>query len=266
MLMIADDTYRIVLGQDEMYRAACDTIFMERPADRLKQAREARGYPSPTEAAQAFGWPDVTYRAHENGGRGIKPAVAERYAKAFRVKASWILLGDGEPPDADSSPSRSAGYRAEPNAIPLGPAALPERHGPRDIEELGITVGGFGSDDDAFELNGQVIDMVKRPTGILDRKDVFALRVSNDSMAPKYEDGERVYVEKRKPAVRDYVVIELKPTSEDRPGKSFIKRLVSANAARVIVEQFNPAGRLEFDTNEIKQMLRVIPDRELRGE
>jgi phage repressor protein C with HTH and peptisase S24 domain len=85
-------------------------------------------------------------------------------------------------------------------------------------------------------------------------------------MAPKYEDGERVYVEKRKPAIRDYVVIELKPAEDGRPGKSFIKRLVSMNSGRVTVEQFNPAGRLEFDANAIKQILRVIPERELRGE
>jgi phage repressor protein C with HTH and peptisase S24 domain len=245
---------------------------MDTPADRLRNARELRGFPTPTEAAQAFGWNEVTYRAHENGGRGIKQPVAEKYASAFRVKAGWILFGDGEAPGGGDGhgvaprPASPRGYLAEPNVVFEGQAALPKTHGPSDIQELGITVGGFASDDDAFEMNGQVIDMVKRPIGILDRKDVFALRVSNDSMAPKYEDGERVYVEKRKPAIRDYVVIELKPTEDGRPGKSFIKRLVSMNSGRVTVEQFNPAGRLEFDANAIKQILRVIPERELRGE
>ena len=37
-------------------------------------------------------------------------------------------------------------------------------------------------------------------------------------------------------------------------------------SGRVTVEQFNPAGRLEFDASAIKQILRVIPERELRGE
>ena len=76
----------------------------------------------------------------------------------------------------------------------------------------------------------------------------------------------RIYVEKRKPAIRDYVVIELKPTSDGAPLKSFIKRLVSITPQLVTVEQFNPRGLLEFDPREINQMLRVIPDPELRGE
>lgn len=184
-------------------------------------------------------------------------------SRVLQTSPEWLAAGDGA---EDVPATEPVGYRVEPNAIFEGPATLPPRDGPRDIQELGITVGGFGDDDDAFELNGQVIDMVKRPYGILNRQGVFALRVSNDSMAPKYEDGDRVYVEQRKPAIRDYVVIELKPTADDRPGKSFIKRLVATNSQMVTVEQFNPRGRLEFETREIKQMLRVIPESELRGE
>lgn len=268
-LMIGDDTYRIASGQDEMYRARCDVVGMERPADRLRKAREMRGFANPTDAAQAFGWPEVTYRAHENGGRGIKPAVAERYAKALRVKASWILLGDGDQPSADDikpTPAAPAatGYRVEPNATFEGEVRLPVR-GPRDVQELGVTVGGLGDDDSAFEFNGQVIDLVPRPPGIANRTGVFALRVGNTSMSPKFEDGERVYVEPRKPAIGDYVVIELNPYEEGRAGKSFIKRLVAMNSGRVTVEQFNPRGRLEFGRDEIKQILRVIPVNELLG-
>ena len=137
---------------------------------------------------------------------------------------------------------------------------------PRDVPEMGSTVGGFGKDDSAFEMNGEIVDFAPRPPGITHRKNVFCLRVSNDSMAPRYEDGDRIYVEKRKPAIRDYVVIELKPTSDGAPLKSFTKRLVSITPQLVTVEQFNPRGLLEFDPREINQMLRVIPDPELRGE
>lgn len=232
-----------------------------------------RGFESPTDAAQAFGWPEVTYRAHENGGRGIKPTVAERYAKALRVKASWILLGDGDGPSVDDpplapvpgpAPTAASGYRVEPNATFEGEVRLPLK-GPRDIEELGITVGGMGDDDSAFAFNGQVIDIVPRPPGIANRRGVFALRVGNTSMVPKFEDGERVYVEPRKPAIGDYVVIELKATADGQPGKSFIKRLVAMNSARIEVEQFNPRGRLEFSRDEVHQILRVIPIGELLG-
>ena len=127
-------------------------------------------------------------------------------------------------------------------------------------------MGGDGKDDSAFELNGQIVDYVRRPYGILNRKDVFCLRVVNDSMSPRFEDGDRIYCEKRKPILRDYIVVELKPEAEGRPGKSFIKRLVAQNSSFITVEQFNPEGDLNFSRNEIKEVFRVIPERELRGE
>jgi phage repressor protein C with HTH and peptisase S24 domain len=235
--------------------------------DWLKQALKDSG----------MGQAELARRLTAQLGRSIDRAAVNKMASGKRsisadelVSIASILKVDapsGSITDARTDQDGpSEGYRVDENVVYEGPATLPPRDGPRDIQELGITVGGFGDDDDAFELNGQVIDMVKRPYGILNRQGVFALRVSNDSMAPKYEDGDRVYVEKRKPAIRDYVVIELKPTAENRPGKSFIKRLVSANSEVVVVEQFNPRGRLEFETREIKQTLRVIPEKELRGE
>lgn len=63
--------------------------------DRLKQARIDAGYETAQDAADAYGWNAVTYRAHEAGDRGIKKSVAERYAKAFRVPFEWLFLGRG---------------------------------------------------------------------------------------------------------------------------------------------------------------------------
>ncbi|MCT4470647.1 helix-turn-helix domain-containing protein [Bosea spartocytisi] len=147
-----------------------------------------------------------------------------------------------------------------------GPFRRPRVTGPHDIEELGVTMGGDGEDDAAFEMNGQVIDRVKRPIGILDRKNVYALRVTNTSMWPRFKHGVRVYIEDRPPAIEDHVVIELKPTEEGRPGKSFIKLLTAIDSRKITVEQYNPRGILEFGRHEIKKVWRVIPDEELRGD
>lgn len=63
------------------------------PFERLQQARKKAGFIGPTEAAEAYGWRTVTYTSHENGTRGLRPEVAQRYAKAFRVPAEWLLYG-----------------------------------------------------------------------------------------------------------------------------------------------------------------------------
>lgn len=167
-----------------------------------------------------------------------------------------------------SSIKELQGRQVEPNAVfepktkvlaPV-PAELP-----RDIQELGVTEGGDGADQSSFELNGEVADLVRRPPGLMHRKDVFALRVMNVSMYPKFEDRERIFVERRKPAIGDYVVVELHPNDDNSPSRSYIKKLIAADSAKITVEQFNPHGILEFGRREIKQLLRVIPPIEWLG-
>jgi DNA-binding XRE family transcriptional regulator len=67
---------------------------MMEPNDRLQKARQEAGYENAVDAARAFGWGQSTYISHENGTRGLKPTIAERYAKAFRVTPEWILYGN----------------------------------------------------------------------------------------------------------------------------------------------------------------------------
>lgn len=63
-------------------------------AHRLRHAREAAGYITATAAIEYFNWPEKTYCAHENGQHKYTPTIAELYARAFGVSATWLLLGD----------------------------------------------------------------------------------------------------------------------------------------------------------------------------
>jgi hypothetical protein len=44
-----------------------------------------------------MGISEFTYNAHENGTRGIKPAMAMRYARKFKVPEEWLLYGKMPP-------------------------------------------------------------------------------------------------------------------------------------------------------------------------
>lgn len=69
------------------------------PKDRLKQARLAAGYETPSDAARALknkGINKNTLISHENGNRAISRKAAEKYAKAFGVRAGWLLYGEAE--------------------------------------------------------------------------------------------------------------------------------------------------------------------------
>jgi hypothetical protein len=82
---------------------------------RLAAVRKAAGYRSAREAAMECGWPESTYRAHENGSRTIKQPEALKYVNRFKSEgakgytAQWVMFGDdrnlndlveGLPPDA----------------------------------------------------------------------------------------------------------------------------------------------------------------------
>lgn len=89
---------------------------MNEPYERLQTARAAAGFENAVDAARAFGWNDVTYRAHENGTRGLRPDVAARYARAFKVSTGWLLTGEGGTGGGEPQGARLA---ARPEPIPV---------------------------------------------------------------------------------------------------------------------------------------------------
>lgn len=64
---------------------------------RLREARIAAGFSTAQSAAAALGMGATTYRHHENGGRGIKPAEAIRYAEFYDFSLDWLYTGKASP-------------------------------------------------------------------------------------------------------------------------------------------------------------------------
>jgi len=139
---------------------------MESPADRLKAARLAAGYPAASHAAHALGVPLATYQQHENGIRGYPARRAAIYAARFRVKPEWLLYGAGDGPK---------GHRQT-------PPPPPARYVP--------IVGEVGSDlwltPEPTSEPGQVLP-VYLPQ--YDETDLFALRVHGHAMDLDYAPG-----------------------------------------------------------------------------
>lgn len=68
---------------------------MELPKDRLKQARAAAGFETPSDAARTYPR-DLnvnTLISHENGNRDISRKAAEKYGRVFGVDPGWLLYG-----------------------------------------------------------------------------------------------------------------------------------------------------------------------------
>lgn len=140
-------------------------------------------------------------------------------------------------------------------------SSLPDR-GPKDVPVLGAS---YGSADADFEMNGTVVDHVRRPEGIAKVKDVFALHVLGSSMSPRYEPGDLVYCGGRPPVPGDDVVIEMMPEADEQAGKGYIKRLLGRSGGSLRCQQFNPQETLTFSLSDVKHVHRVIPYKELLG-
>ncbi|WP_264045589.1 helix-turn-helix domain-containing protein [Methylobacterium flocculans] len=226
----------------------------------LRQLRKERRW-THDEAADAMGISRGQFIKLERGERGLTERTIGLAAKAFEVSRS-VIIGD----DISTPAVLIDEQRPEPSAaIPSDQSAVNTHQflGPRNVPVYGTGSGGNGGD---FRLNGQTIDHAPRPPGIENRRDVYVVYVIGDSVSPKYEDGDPIYVDPhRRPQPRDYVLVELHPANDGTPGDAFVKRLVKRTATKIVVEQHTPAKEIIFDAASVVRLHRVIPYPELIG-
>jgi len=107
--------------------------------------------------------------------------------------------------------------------------------------------GAVGGNDGEFLMNGQINEYVLAPPALSRVVGAYALYMWGDSMTPKYEEGQLLYVHPtRPPRSKDYVVVQL------HNGTALIKRFVSASAETLKLEQFNPAMVIEIPRDLVK--------------
>lgn len=134
----------------------------ETPADRLRKLRLKKGYETATDAARAFGWNEATYTSHENETRGIRSAVAQKYARAFNSTAAYIMHG------TNGSPAETVNHV---DTVPL----------------VGVVSAGVFLESDTLDFGEVTVPVVPR-------KDIpgaaqYALKVAGESVNRKIPDG-----------------------------------------------------------------------------
>lgn len=188
----------------------------------------------------------------------------------FASSSERSNTGNARSFDVHTHASMTGAYEAETDFAPhSGEAALASVTVPataslsRDVEVRGVAVGG---NESCFEFNGEVVDRVRRPPGIAGASNVFAIYVVGQSMSPRFEEGEIVFVHPGRPATSGCdVIVELHGYNGD-PGQCYIKRLVKKTPTRTVLQQFNPArDDIAFDNDNIRAMYRILTASELLG-
>jgi phage repressor protein C with HTH and peptisase S24 domain len=206
---------------------------MKTLSDRVRERRLALKLSQPQLAKKAGG---ITYQAIQQleAGGGTKHLVA--IARALGVSAEWLQDGTGPAPSGKLAPSR---------------AALSEK-----LKVLGMAECG----PDGWSLwNGDVIDMVDRPTSLAGVASAYAVYVVGASMEPRYYPGELVLIHPGKPVTLGaFVLVQKKPRHDGDPPLAVIKRLLKRTGTRITLEQFNPARTFDIKNDDIVSIHRVV--------
>jgi phage repressor protein C with HTH and peptisase S24 domain len=132
-----------------------------------------------------------------------------------------------------------------------------------DVEVLGTVLG---SREDEFLILDEPIEYVRRMPGIMGKAKVYALYVQGDSMSPWQESGDLIYVDPNvPPRIGDYVVVQLKKVKEGDGRQAFVKRLIGRSPSKLKLAQYQPAKEIEFPTDRVASVHRVLSTKELSG-
>lgn len=136
----------------------------------------------------------------------------------------------------------------------------------KDVPVYGTVLGGQLQTGCDFELNGTVVDYVRRPPRIGGRADVFAAYVQGDSMIHWRKPGQLVYLESVKPPrAGDYVLVELKPRDGESTRPALVKELLAITATKLRLRQYNPPRDFDVDRRSVLRVYRVMDWDELLG-
>ena len=146
------------------------------------------------------------------------------------------------------------------------------RTDPLDVPLLGTAQGSdleIGENGDVHFVEQMdlsllnVVDYVRRPPALANRRDVYAITVIGNSMADRYMEGDPAYVDpKRQPRAGDYVVVQLRNRDGDTH-LALLKKLVRRTSTEIELEQAHPELRFAISAQDVAAVHRVIPWNEI---
>jgi|CXWL01.1.fsa_nt_gi phage repressor protein C with HTH and peptisase S24 domain len=215
--------------------------------DRLRQAMKDKGF-SPARLALACGFGRTYLHDFLSGRiRSLTATNLQKVATALAVTTGW-LLGETESPLMRTGAREAGETRDAP--------------GPRDLPLMGAAAGALAG---SMALSGDPVDWLRRPAGIANRRDVYALYVTGSSMEPRFFSGDLVFVDPHRPArPGDVVIVQTKDHAEGAT-QAWIKLFVRAKSSGLVFRQYNPAAEIEWKPGFVAAMHRVLTMAEVAG-
>ena len=221
------------------------TAADKRRGQRIRDRRKAMGLDI-TELAKKLGVSQPAVSQWEIGITAPGRQKLTKLAELLQIPLT-ALIGDDDVPaqNIGRSPATQIGV------LPI------------DVPIYGVAVGGSDGD---FRFNGQVVDYVRRPPGIANLRNVYALWILGDSMSPWNKNGDLIYVSPaRPPTAGEYAVIQMHDVADGEPGIAMVKLLLGKTPTQLKLAQHNPAREFNLPLAKVKLIHKVLSLRELLG-
>lgn len=134
------------------------------------------------------------------------------------------------------------------------PQSFPTLRGrDRDLPIYGAAEGGNG----VMILDSDPIEYGERPANLLGVVGAYGVYIVNDSMAPAYEQGDKVHVHPGRPLKpgRDALFVG---EAEDGTKHAMVKRLVKVTDKAWRVQQFNPPKTFDLPRKLWQRAFRIV--------
>lgn len=175
----------------------------------------------------------------------------KKLAGALDVSVDWLATGSGDP-------SGRGGPAPAPEIQTTSQATLP-----KDVPVMGTAAGSHLRG--AFQLEGGIVDYVRRPPALMGTRDIYALYVEGTSMEPQYSPGDLVYVHSHKPPRPGDAVIIQAMSGENGSMEATIGIYRKQTAEEFVLGKHNPAAEVKIPRRLITVVHKVLTLNELFG-
>lgn len=198
-------------------------------------------------------------------------ATLTRLAQALDTTEAWLLTGKGD----DEIPPGAMGFVThlafEPemtvpqaSKAPKAAPPLPARQAmPLDVPVMGTAAGSHLRG--AFQFEGGIIDYVRRPPGLMNAKDIYALFVEGTSMEPQFFAGDLIYVHPHRPAKAGDIVVITCKNGEHQSEEATLGIYRRKTEKAVVIAKHNPKAEIELNRGLVTAIHRVLTTNELFG-
>jgi phage repressor protein C with HTH and peptisase S24 domain len=200
--------------------------------ERIRALREALGL-SQSELARRVGVTPQAIQQLEDG-KVRDPRYIVALAEILRVPPATLGETAGSP---------AGGYRIQ--------------HEQLGRKDLPVYASAQGGPDGSMVFSYDPIEWRERPSILENVPDAFAMYVVNDSMEPRYRQGDLLLVHPRRPVRPGNDVLCVR-VSENSEHLAMIKQLVRMNTKEIVLQQFNPRREIVVSRRDLASLHRVL--------